>query len=192
MKRLQLLLILPALVVAAELPEEYQSIIQRNVFSTTRVPPTARRSSGAPTPAETATADPAPVPADTTTLLGVVLQDGRATALFAGSSPTLSGARHPADHLGSACLTAADTDGVMLDNGKAAPALHVNVGQTLTRLNGQPWQIAAADMAVRTPTSTTATAPPVPSATEPAAEAVSDGGDILQKMLERRKREMTP
>lgn len=176
--------------VAADLPEAYRVIAQRNLFSPSRVA----------TPPPTTTVSVPPPPAETVTLTGVVVLDGQATALFAGSTADLSGACHAGDSLGTLRVTTVSTAGARVDADGQEGTLRLAVGQSLRRLQGQPWQWSAAAPALAsavppppaTP-SAAATSPASPSATAPATAAPSaDAAEILKRLIERRKKEMNP
>ncbi len=176
-------------VAAADLPETYRVIAQRNLFSPSRVA----------TPPPTTTVVVPPPPAETVTLTGVVILDGQATALFAGSTADLSGACHTGDSLGTLRVATVSTAGVSVDAGGQEGTLRLAVGQSLRRTQGQPWQwSAAAPAAAAAPPppampSATATATASPAATAPAPAAASaDAAEILKRLIERRKKEMNP
>jgi hypothetical protein len=157
---------------AADVPEAYQVIAQRNLFSPSRV--------GTP-PRLPAAAVETPPPTETLTLTGVAVLEGRATALFAGSTAGLSGAHQVGGALDNLRLTSVSTAGVSFDaDGQAGP-LRLAVGQSLRRLLGQPWQLTASAAPAAAPAA-------APQATAPAG----DTGDILKRLLERRKKEMNP
>jgi hypothetical protein len=163
----------------ADLPEAYQVVARRNLFSPSRL--------ATPPPATTVVAPPPP--AETITLSGVAVLDGQATALFAGSSASLSGACRPGESLGPLRVNTVSTGGVSLDPGGQGGALCLAVGQSLRRLPGQPWQwsATAADGATPVPAAASSTAPPPPASTP-----AGDTDTILKRLLERRKKEMNP
>ena len=178
-----LLSVLLALVLAlaldaasADLPETYQVIAQRNLFSPSRV--------GTPPPAPTVAAAP-PAPTETVTLIGVAVLEGEATALFAGSTPILSGARHPGDRLDQARISAVSTVGVSVDTGSPEGPLRLAVGQSLQRFQGQPWQRSAEAVSA-------AASPAAAPAALQSPTPSGDAGDILKRLLERRQKEMKP
>jgi hypothetical protein len=165
----------------ADLPEAYQVIARRNLFSPSRVatpPPTA------------ATVVAPPPPAETITLSGVAVLDGQATALFTGSTASLSGACRPGESLGPLRVITVSTGGVSVDAGGQGGALCLAVGQSLRHLQGQPWQwsATAADGATPVPPASSSSAATPPPASTPAG----DTDAILKRLLERRKKEMNP
>jgi hypothetical protein len=162
----------------ADVPETYQVIVQRNLFSPSRGSASARLSA-------TATAVAAPTVTDTITLVGVAVLEGQATALFAGSAPGLSGARRKGDTLDTLRLSSVSTAGVRVDTGNPQETLQLAVGQSLSRLAGQSWRVSAAPLPVPTTASDSA-------ATAAPATSAGDADDILKRMRERRQKEMNP
>jgi hypothetical protein len=166
----------------AALPEAYQVIAQRNLFSPSRV--------GTPPRSEAAALE-TPTPTETITLTGVAVLDGEATALFSGSTPSLSGARRVGEAMDNARITTISTAGVSFDTGGQGGDLRLAVGQSLRRLPGQAWQWSAD--AVSAPAAAPATeAAPAAQAAPPTAAPAGDAGDILKRLLERRQKEMKP
>jgi hypothetical protein len=177
-------LVLTALALA-EVPETYRVIVQRNLFSPSRAAVVARPVS---------VVSEAPPPTETVTLTGVVSLGGQLTALFSGPSPGLGGVRRPGERLDLGLVSAVDTAGVTLDTGADSGVLRLAVGQSLHRVVGQPWALSSdAAPAGARPSAPSAAAGSVPaagSAAEPAAAA--DSAEMLRRLLERRKKELTP
>lgn len=179
--------LLALLTAGADIPEAYQVIISRDVFNPRRDPGALRASHATPV---------APViPPDRLTLLGVAVVDSRATALFAGSTPELTGSRRPGETLGSGRVVSIDTDGVTFE-ADAVSTLRIRVGQTVTRSGASPWQVSdslpAAGPAPVAPLTPTQPAGPAAESTVPPPAGAATPGDILQRLLERRKRELAP
>jgi len=177
-------LLLGVLALGADLPEAYQIILRRDVFNPRRVPLPVRDSSAA-------AAIPV-APPETLTLVGVAVADGKASALFSGSTAELSGTRHPGEPLGSGRIVSIDTDGVTFE-ADAVSTLRLRVGQTLRRTVGQAWQASVAPAAV--PEVQTVANPPPSTGPVAASAPPADGaapGDMLKQLMERRKRELAP
>jgi hypothetical protein len=175
-------------VMAAAVPEAYQVVARRNPFSPLRTPAVAPVS---PVIAE------APPPTEAITLTGVVSLGGQPTALFSGSSAGLSGVRRPGEKLDLGAVKSVDTLGVTIDTGTEAGLLRLAVGQSLRHVVGQPWALSTeASPAGSTPAAPAAVsgAPSAPGETAPPASGApaGDSGDMLQRLLERRKKELNP
>jgi|GEM_PF-3590990 len=164
---------------AVELPEAYRVIAQRNLFSPSRTPAVAH--SGPIVP-------PAPPPTETVTLTGVALLEGRPTALFTGSTPGLNGVRRPGERLDIGAVGAVDLAGATIDTGTDGGTLRLSVGQSLRRIVGQPWAVSSE--AVPLSASASAAAPATAPAAAPGAAPVGGSSDMLQRLLERRKKEL--
>lgn len=156
---------------AADAPPfaDYKLVIERNVFCATRQPYRA------PDP-ESAVAKPPPPVAKTMTLAGVFLADDRTMALFVDGSRTCTNVTVGQEVSG---LTVAEvtSTGVLLKVA-ADRELRVAVGEQLSDGGSGTWSVVGrAEQA-------------------PSAQAVKDErqaaaqADILQRMMERRKREL--
>lgn len=162
---------------AVELPEAYRVIAQRNLFSPSRTPAVTTH---APVAVQ------APPPTEAITLTGVVVIAGQPTALFNGSTPGLNGPRRPGERLDIGAIQAVDLGGVTLDAGTGSAPLRLGVGQSLRRVVGQPWAVSAEAAPASAAVGTGA---PAAAAGAPPA---SESADMLQRLLERRKKELGP
>jgi hypothetical protein len=170
-----MLLLLGSLSVLAgtnEVPgfDTFAIILKRNVFDPTRVP---YREPEAPMPPAP---KPAPAPSPkSVTLAGVFLADERVVALFVGSDGVCRNVGKGEQMEG---LTIGDVDarGVRLKAGDQE--LKVAVGEELSDGGKEQWSVVGRS----------AQAPSVDAAAQQRKEA--DRGELLKRLMERRKREL--
>ncbi|MBN2449082.1 MAG: hypothetical protein JXR77_01755 [Lentisphaeria bacterium] len=189
----------------AEIPEAYRVLVQRNVFDPHRGPVVSR----APTEQRSV---PPPIPTESTTLVGVAILNDAAAALFAGTRAGLAGTRRPGDDMEIGRLEAVTTDGVTV-TARDGSTLRLDVGQTLSRRVGEAWRLTDGTHAPPsaasfpgpgtspagvspttsgTPAADTRGPAAAPAAAPSSTESAAGADEILKRMLERRKRELSP
>lgn len=208
--------LLPLAAVADDLPLDlkgFEIIVQRNIFDPARTTPQAARTAGPvvvyrPTNISTG--------GETMTLTGAVVVQGVTTAIFASTSPVLSGLRQVGETIGEWQVTAVDTDGATLT--RDGTPTRLTVGTTLARAKDGSWQesrAALAPLAAAAPTVTAvgssaapatgataaATGPTTAPSAAPAAGAAATAAppagatsaeELIKRLRERRQKELQP
>ena len=166
---------------ADKVADRFLVLTGRNIFNAARRPAAPGRATGTPAP-----------PRTSATLVGVVILDGTATAVFLGTTADWTGARLSGAQLGTCTVTAIDTAGATLR--AADQTYHLTVGAALQQAADGTWTVTADSR----PVSSAAVAGPVvagPAAAGPAAEpatpplTTAEPGDILKRLRERRQQE---
>ncbi len=163
----------------------YDIIATGNIFSPTRGVRRVEKT------AETREPETPAAAAESLTLTGVVVIDGKASALLAGTVDSLTGSRQVGDQHGSLEITKIETTGVTLASEQGE--LHLSVGATLTRAGNGPWQVAAG--AIPALPAPRRADPGVDKGPEPASPPGHSAGtspsDILKRLRERRQQELS-
>lgn len=163
--------------------DSFRLLVDRNIFSSTRTPHIAGRE----TPAEAP--PPAAAPA-TLRLMGTVVTDGQAWALFEGGAEAPRGGVKPGDPVAGYTVSAIRTNGITLA-GSAGP-VELAVGAGLAQQGDGSWKVVDAS-AVRsaepTVTQESAESKSAENGSKEGQAAPSD--DPVARMRERRKRELS-
>ena len=155
---------------------DFSIVWQRNVFDPDRSPFRPRRIEDG-----SREQGPPPVRMERFALTGAMVQDGHTFAFFEGSDSEYNRVAKPGDSLGGVLLTALRTDGATLEVG--GETIHLPVGMQLSRHGDGPWRVGERE------------GMPEPERTVRSDQGGESGGggsdsDALQKMLERRRKEM--
>jgi hypothetical protein len=180
---------------AAESLEDFAIITRRNVFDPDRRPehPNTR-------PAEFLPPPEPPAPPETISLLGVALTEERATAVFNGSTPELSGTRTLGETIADLVVVDLDTREVVLrprpagtdDRGDDSTELRLPVGGGLSRQGRESTWKRAEVRPVPDRSAPARGAEPDHAGPEEAGDESADRNesDILKRLRERRQREL--
>ena len=172
----------------AGLPEGYGLIVTRNIFDPNRRPYVA------PPPRPAFRPPPAapPAPPEVIYLAGAVISAADTVALFDGSKPEFRIAASKGDEIGGLTVREVRTTGVSLAAGDVT--LRLAVGESLRRNGSDSTWVVSTDGFK--PTGQPAAGPSRPAASAGSGTASAGGGtsappsDLMQKLLERRKREL--
>ena len=181
----------------------YQIVVQRNIFDPSRLPPRTERG---PTPT------PVPPP-ETLDLTGVIVQASGPVALFEGSKIGSSKAVREGQEVEGLRMNQIRTEGVLASDGPTS--LTLRVGVRLSRPVGASWRVGQRPAPISTPTpaptastlgrsrsstgrsgSSTGRTTPTPSAaqaskdTPNSASGDQEGMSLIERLRERRRREL--
>jgi len=158
----------------------FQIILDRNIFDPNRIPKGDESVSFEPEE------EPPSTPMETINLVGVILNDNHALAFFSGSRSEYNTRAGKGDAIAGFKLAAIDTRGVLLKNGKGE--FDLPVGSGLARTEGTRWNIVrnapSRGINRQGESDHIKESPPEPSKNQ-------GPGDLLKKLMERRKQEIS-
>ena len=154
--------------------ENFQVIWERNIFNPNRRSGIKNVPSFEP---------PETAPIEQIRLVGVLIQEGKALAFFEGSNAAWNGEWKTGDMIAGFTIREIRTHGVILYNEKSE--IDLPVGSAMVKKDAPSWEISSAPMHYEKPRQ---------SETKLSGHEKKDDqtSDILKKLMERRKQEMSP
>ena len=130
-------------------------------------------------------------PAESFRLLGVMINGNNTSVFFNGSSSNYSKVLSPGDSIAGFKITTAQTDMILLEGNQKK--IKLSIGSGMTRDPSGVWEIASGPIQTLNATgnSNTVSGEDRDSVNNGSSESDSGGNDVLKRMMERRRQEMT-